>query len=239
MEKIVEKRKGNGLTKENHKLYNEKNGEDLVTTVNILEGGDIGIKFATSRDNFALVVRDFLRDSSGQLLPAEKTRKIWRNDLLSHINGSLVLGEKGEGKMKALSLLEEVGGRRPLSLGFVKPYLYSIVIEKSSDEDGLFGGPSELLFTEVKSGSNSKESKIVLKDFALAEGAAESGGVFIGDNLVFINGIPVGAGCRLTDSTPPQLGKYCASPCHDASASTRNIFILFYRFSVSVFFAPS
>ena len=67
-----------------------------------------------------------------------------------------------------------------------------------------------MVFTEVKSKTDSNENKIVLKDFAPAEGAAETGGVLVGDNLCFINGIPVGAGCRLLKNSdpPPKLGEY-------------------------------
>lgn len=35
-----------------------------------------------------------------------------------------------------------------------------------------------------------------VKDFEAVPGAAEAGGILIGDHLAFINGVPVGAGCR-------------------------------------------
>ena len=46
-----------------------------------------------------------------------------------------------------------------------------------------------------------------MKTFAEVNGTAESGGVLIGDHLIFINGIPVGAGCKLAgDRYFPELG---------------------------------
>lgn len=118
-----------------------------------------------------------------------------------------MLGEKGMGKQKALSLLEEAGNHRPLSLSFAKPYIHTIVLERG---DGLasVGGPAELSLAEKKS-ATSYDKKIVLEGFVLVEGAAEKNNVFIGDNLVFINGIPVGAGCRLLQGSdpPPKLSE--------------------------------
>ena len=190
----------------------KENGDivELVTTVTFVDEGDIGLRL-TSFDN-ALSVSVFLRDSRGDELPVEKTGKVMIGDLLSHINGTLVLGSNGEGKRKAFSLLEQVGSQRPLSLGFVKPFRYSIVIGKSEAENDSVGGPSELVLGELDEANamtNPKEKKIVLKGFALTEGAAESGGVLVGDNLVFINGFPVGAGCRLLSNCgkPPSLGE--------------------------------
>lgn len=209
MEKIVGQSRGTSSASNNdQKTANNKRkeGKDIITVVDIVDDGDIGLKFIT-HDNFALAVSDFIRDSSRgrrELFCGS----IMIGDLLSHINGTLVLGEKGKGKHKALSLFEQVGSQRPLSLGFVKPYLYNIVLEKNDPENESFGGPSELVFTEVKT-SASTENKIVLKEFAPAEGAAETGDVFVGDQLVFINGIPIGAGCRvLQNSDPsPKLGE--------------------------------
>jgi len=215
MEGIVKKGKSSGAAKGVKKAAPAKNENkddinDLVTVVDILEKGDIGLKFSSSgHDNIALVVSDFLRDTNGgqRFLPAERTGKISVNDLLSHVNGTLVLGSKGTGKQRALQLLEDAGPtRRPLKLGFVKPYLFSIVLEKQHEhEEDSFGGPSELVFAEMKkaAGDSTNENRIVLKDFAVVDGAAETGGVFVGDNLAFINGIPVGAGCRLLGGSGP------------------------------------
>jgi hypothetical protein len=199
-------------TKSDEKLIKNRGGvSDLVTVVTFVDEGDLGLRL-TSHDNFALAVSVFLRDPDGGALPVEKTGKVMLGDLLSHINGTVVLGANGEGKRKAFSLLEEVGSRRPLSLGFVKPFHHSIVVEKNDSENESLGGPSELIFDEsdaINATTNSKEKKIVLTGFALAEGAAETGGVLVGDNLVFINGFPVGAGCRLLSNCgkPPTLGE--------------------------------
>lgn len=171
LERKVEKR--NGTTVGKPSTDDSTTEDNIVTLVDIADQGDIGIKFACSSDGFGLVVREYLRNDS-----------VSPNDLLSHVNGSLVLGEKGTGKEKALSILERDGTKRPLQLGFVRPYLYSIVIEKGNNS---IGGPSELTF---------KDNTIVFNGFAPSEGAAESGGVFVGDNLVFVNGVPVGAGKR-------------------------------------------
>ena len=199
MEKMAEQRaKGNSKA--------QKAGNNVKEVVVRITDEELGLKF-TSHDNFALAVSAFLPDSNGQPRHVEKTGAIMLGDLLAHINGTVVLGEK----QKALALLEEIGSRRPLDLGFVKPYLFNIVLEKDDrPENASFGGPSELVFTEVKSKTDSNENKIVLKDFAPAEGAAETGGVLVGDNLCFINGIPVGAGCRLLKNSdpPPKLGEY-------------------------------
>ncbi|KAL3801633.1 hypothetical protein HJC23_013138 [Cyclotella cryptica] len=198
IEKLVQKRDSKGIdTNVNNQASRNDTGVDLVTFITITDNTDIGIKFASSSDGFGLVVSEFLRASN------DKFSGIEPSYFLSHVNGKCVLGENGSGKEEALRLLESEGAMRPLSLGFAKPYLHHIVIEKGPN---LCGGPSELVFTELKpaADSNVKENKIILDGFSLAEGAAESGKVFIGDNLVFINGIPVGAGCKLTDGTNAQ-----------------------------------
>ena len=175
--------------------------ENLVETISITQDG-IGLKFTTFDEGFSLAVASFMSGTDGRPPEVERTGKVKVHDLLSHVNGITVLGEKGKGRQSALSCLEEVGAVRPLTLGFVKPYLYKISIEKSDLPHESFGGPSELKLKEDKS-EFSKANVIVLDDFAQAEGAAETGGVFVGDNLVFINGIPVGAGCRLLQGSGP------------------------------------
>jgi len=176
MEKMVQQ-KVNGSKGKSPKAAN--NVKEVVVRITDEE---LGLKF-TSHDNFALSVSAFLPDSNGQPQHIEKTGAVMLGDLLGHINGKVVLGEKGEGKQKALSLLEEIGSKRPLDLGFVKPYLFNIVLEKDSAPEEDIGGPSELVLTEVKSSTSSNENRIMLKDFALADGAAEIGGVLVGDNL--------------------------------------------------------
>jgi len=175
MEKMVQQKVNGNKGKSQQASNNVKEAVVRITDE------ELGLKF-TSHDNFALSVSAFLPDSNGQPQHIEKTGAVMLGDLLAHINGKVVLGEKGEGKQKALSLLEEIGSKRPLDLGFVKPYLFNIVLEKDSTPEEDIGGPSELILTEVKS-SNSNENRIMLQDFALADGAAEIGGVLVGDNL--------------------------------------------------------
>ena len=206
IEKIVQKRNskdGSIGNRNNSQNTYDNNDKDIVKTVNVTHNESIGIKFATSPDGYGLIVSEFIHSAN------DTYAGIQQNSLLSHVNGKCVLGENGSGKEKALCLLESEGAARPLSLGFVKPYLYNIIVEKSANA---FGGPSELVFAEQKQtvDSSSKENRLILEGFSPAEGAAETGNVFVGDNLVFINGIPVGAGCRLTDGRKakcPPLGK--------------------------------
>eukprot|EP00986_Skeletonema_menzelii_P005010 scaffold1749_cov148-Skeletonema_menzelii.AAC.18 len=172
----------------------------LFTTVQIVNQGEIGIKFRSSPDNFALAISGFVGDSCWRHNENEMS-SISENDLLCRVNGISVLGEKGEGRRKGLSLLEKVGNDRPLTLSFAKPYIHTIVFEREENYGSIVGGPSELLFSDVK--PSSSDNKVMLGGFALAEGVAESNNVFIGDNLVFINGIPVGAGCRLLKGSDP------------------------------------
>ena len=181
----------------NEKQTASETAISLFHTVRIVNEGDIGIRFGSSPDNFALAVSGFALDSDGRRLHHEnEMSNVTENDLLCRVNGISVLGDKGEGRRKALSILEKVGKERPLTLSFVKPYMYSITIEGEEDYDSLVGGPSELLFSD-------DNSRIILQGFQHAEGVAESNNVFIGDNLIFINGVPVGAGCRLLRGSGP------------------------------------
>jgi hypothetical protein len=202
IDRIIKRKNGSSAS-----LSRSEGVSGLVATVKIDDEGSIGVRL-TSNDNFALAVKLFLSNPDGDMLPVEESGMVMVGDLLSHVNGTLVLAANGEGKQKAYSLLEQVGKLRPLSLGFVKPFQYSIIIKKDNIEDESLGGPSELQFVEVDGTTNSKEKTFVLKDFALAEGAAEKNGVLVGDNLIFVNGFPVGAGCKL-------LGNGSKSPTMD------------------------
>lgn len=223
IEQIFQKRNSqNGSTRnERSQSKTVEDDAEIVKTISVTDES-IGIKFATSPDGFGLIVAEFLEDAK------DKYTGIERNYFLSHVNGRCVLGENGAGKEEALRLLESEGAVRPLSLGFVAPYLYSMTLQKDQKS---FGGPSELVLAELKPSedSTSKEKKIILKGFSPAEGAAETGNVFVGDNLVFINGIPVGAGCRLTDGRNakcPSLGKLPIL-CHISSLTTICAHIIF------------
>jgi hypothetical protein len=97
----------------------------------------------------------------------------------------------------AVELLQAKVSQRPLSLTFSSPFVYNVVIEKpvslqSANSHGI-GGPEELVLDEK---SVSGKRRVFLKAYRCVSGVAESSGILIGDHLVFVNGEPVGAGCR-------------------------------------------
>jgi hypothetical protein len=138
-------------------------------------------------------------------LAAERHKDIHEGDLLTHINGELVLGEDGSGRVRAMTLLAAIGTTRPLSLSFSSPYMFRGVFEKSESVITVVGGPSELVLEEKKA-DDSDTRRIVISGFKEVDGIAEHMGILIGDHLVFINGISVGAGCRwLGEDTAPSM----------------------------------
>jgi len=165
---------------------------------------DLGIEFANAPDNVGLVVRKFLETKDGLVLAAERRNDdIHVGDLLTHVNGQLVIGENGSGRIKALKLLEADGSQRPLSLTFTDPYLSTLVYEKSPKLPYVIGGPEEVLLREDK-----ESKRILLEGFKDVDGCSEKAGVFLGDFLVFVNGISVGAGCRwMGEPTSPSLSQ--------------------------------
>jgi len=176
----------------------------VLRTATFTEDCELGIQFASTIDDFGLVVNEFMPGEDGIVLAAERMSEISRGDLLTHINGELVLGANGKGMERALSLLESVGQNRPLTLKFTEPYMAREVFEKPVDGLSEIGGPEEFLLAEKELGGGSK--RVCVKKFEDVPGAAESGGVLIGDHLAFINGSPVGAGCRFTgDPSSPGL----------------------------------
>jgi hypothetical protein len=79
------------------------------------------------------------------------------------------------------------------------------VFEKSESVRDVVGGPSELVLEE-KRADDSDKRRIVISGFKEVDGVAEHMGILIGDHLVFINGISVGAGCRwLGEDTAPSM----------------------------------
>ena len=54
------------------------------------------------------------------------------------------------------------------------------------------GGPTELVFNET---NEYGKRRVSITGFTSVSGMAERCGVLIGDQLVFVNGLPVGAGC--------------------------------------------
>ena len=170
--------------------------------VEFLEAGELGIEFTTSPDKFGLVVRKFLEGEDGIVLAAARKVHIHIGDLLTHINGQVVLGENGSGSARALKLLEEEGEKRPLSLSFADPYLIHADFAKTQAIPFTIGGPSELALEESKFTTTNKLNeettarRISVKGFNNVDGVAEHSGVLIGDHLVFVNGTSVGAACR-------------------------------------------
>lgn len=185
------------------KGQNDRVTDFAINAVNFTESGELGIEFSSSPDNFALVVNSLHKCSDGIVFAAER-EGVCVGDLLSHINGQLVFGGSGAGKSKALSLLQAIGSDRPLVLSFVKPYLVKKLFEKASEILADSGGPEEFNLEERELSSGTK--RVVVRGFNDMAGSAETGGVFIGDHLIFVNGTPVGAGCRLLgELTSPNL----------------------------------
>eukprot|EP00980_Cylindrotheca_fusiformis_P001670 scaffold381_cov138-Cylindrotheca_fusiformis.AAC.6 len=169
--------------------------------VEFTQPGDLGIEFANSFDNFGLVVRKFIQRDDGVVSAAERSDNIHEGDLLTHINGNLVLGSDGTGRVKALNLLQSDGGKRPLVLTFTDPYLFRASFAKSGGSAADVGGPQELDLEEKKA-ENTK--RIIVAGFNEVDGIAEKSGILLGDYLVFVNGVSVGAGCRwLGESSIP------------------------------------
>lgn len=169
--------------------------------IKFTEPGDLGIEFANAPDNFGLVVRQLIPREDGVVTAAERCEDLAANDLLTHVNGNLVLGADGDGRMKALKLLQEDGRKRPLLLEFSDPYLFRASFKKPEGSGIDIGGPQELKLEE-KNAVGAK--RVVLTGFKEVDGIAEKSGILLGDYLVFVNGASVGAGCRwLGESSSP------------------------------------
>lgn len=173
-------------------------GRDLkFRSVEFMRDRELGIEFGTSADNACLVVTSFLEGPGGIVYEAEKSGKIKINDILTHINGVFVVGK--EGPKRAIALLEESATQRSVELKFSDPYMHQVYAEKVKEVPGADcnGGPDELLLEEILRKDGSKS--VAITGFKEVSGMAEGGGIMIGDYLVFVNGNPVGAGCRWFD----------------------------------------
>ena len=168
-------------------------GDIHVHTLQIVDDGPIGITFAKSIDDCALTILGFSEEGKGKDANFEGLVSI--GDVLTHVNGTVVVGENGGSIENTYSCLETSGLLRPLSLGFVSPYLHFLSFE-SKDEHGdpVIGGPHEFLLEGKVYGGT---SQIRLKGYKAVDGSVESRGIFLGDQLIFINGIPVGTGMKL------------------------------------------
>jgi hypothetical protein len=178
-----------------------KQRELKVRDVVFEDGMEIGLEFVASPDDYSLSVKDFIEGESGIVLAAERTGLICVGDILTHVNGKLVLGESGKGRILALQLLETEGNSRPLTLTFTEPYVIQKVFERPREGTADLGGPMEFKLKE-------ENKRIIVEDFDNVNGTVESSGVLIGDHLIFINGQPVGAGCALMgEHQPPELSE--------------------------------
>lgn len=179
--------------------------------------GELGIVFEPSLDNCGLVVKGFLESTDGTLLAAERSMDIQLRDLLTHVNGELVVGKAGKGREKSLQMLEQAADQRPLSLSFVNSYLFRTTIDRPEDLPGMTtpGGPSEMVLKERKLPDGSR--RIFIKHFNPVSGSVETNGIFIGDYLVFVNGTPVGAGARwMGEGQSPSLDEVYEMLCNNA-----------------------
>ena len=161
-------------------------------SIEILEDGSIGVEFCSSVDNCALAVRELLPE--GLAKAADTENQIQVGDILISINGNKIIEGDGPWIQKSYESLHRDGLSRPLRLEFIRPYFFKVIIKNENcdlDNDG----PEELLLKERISHNGSK--RICLDGFHGVDGSAESSGILIGDNLIFINGIPVGAGIAL------------------------------------------
>ena len=175
------------------------NSDVNVRTLQILDYGPIGITFAKSLDESALVIQSINNDGTGN--KANIGGFVSVGDVLVCINYTVITGGGIGSIEKTYSCLEEFGLVRPLSLGFMPSPLKLLSFEtKDQHGDPLIGGPQELLL-EQKTLENGS-SNVVIKGYKTVDGSVESRGVFLGDHLVFINGMPIGSGMQLIPDSP-------------------------------------
>lgn len=164
--------------------------------------GDLGIEFIPSLDCSTLVVHSFMQHEDGIVFAAEKTGRVKVGDFLVKVNDEFVVGRATEGSGGAIKLLEKCATMRPLVLGFCDPYSFQVSITKIDPAPGLdcSGGPEELVLEELPRTRGMR--RIAISSFKEVSGMAEMSSILIGDHLVFVNGAPVGAGCRWLGVTP-------------------------------------
>eukprot|EP00559_Dactyliosolen_fragilissimus_P006691 CAMPEP_0184869238 /NCGR_PEP_ID=MMETSP0580-20130426/33464_1 /TAXON_ID=1118495 /ORGANISM="Dactyliosolen fragilissimus" /LENGTH=1429 /DNA_ID=CAMNT_0027370603 /DNA_START=37 /DNA_END=4323 /DNA_ORIENTATION=+ len=167
----------------------------IITCVKVEKDGPLGITFTKSLDNRVLVVKDLSNNEETKVF---NDGQIKIGDILTHINDEFLAGSGPDGIEKAFSCLEKVGSIRPLSLSFSKPYIEQITLKKDDDNLEVVGSPDEFGMEELKTEDGIK--RIYISGFRNVDGVAETSGVILGDQLVFINGGPVGSGCKLFDN---------------------------------------
>ena len=168
-----------------------------LKSLEIQEEGHIGIEFCPSIDNCALAVKDFA--PGGTAKAADPNSKIEVGDILTSVNNNRIIQGKGPWIQKTYECLQKEGLSRPLIMTFIRPYMMTAVIEKE-DCDLASDGPEEMVLRERKIQNGA--SKIFMNGFHGVNGAAESSGVILGDNLIFVNGMAVGAGTKLRPDGP-------------------------------------
>ena len=176
-------------------LQISKDETRIMKSLKITKEGPIGIIFEKSMDGSTLSIKSF--DVDGLAQAGERNGNIIPGDLLTHVNDILVMGgEISRSLERAYKLLESDGTKRPLSLGFADPYLQKIEFKESDLREYMFERATleEFVLDEVKVENGTR--KIRLKGFKEVDGAAEAGGAFIGDELLFINGNPI-RGCSI------------------------------------------
>lgn len=177
-------------------------------TVVIKDSCDIGLQLRPTMDGFGWWVSAFCEGEDGTVLAAERSGQIEIGNVLTHVNDKVVLGTEGRAPNNAVELLETEGLNRPLSLTFVDAYQTRVTYNR---EESLGGpnhthGPAELLLEERKEGCG--KIHVVIGGFQNVSGTVENSNILIGDHLVFVNGIPVGAGVRwLGEGNHPSLAE--------------------------------
>ena len=163
-----------------------------VRNLEIVDENPIGLQFAKSSDNY-LILKGFKEEERRQEAVA---RGVSIGDMLTHVNSVVMVGEDSGSIEQVLSCLETVGLGRPLSLGFMPAHLRTFTF-KTKDEHGdpMIGGPSELILERKISETGS--SQVLIQGYKNVDGSVESRGIFLGDHLIFVNGMPVGTGMKL------------------------------------------
>jgi hypothetical protein len=138
-----------------------------IRTVTFTDEAPLGIEFAAALDGIGLVVSDFLPGEDGIVLAAERESRIQKGDLLTHINGELVIADE-RGKSLAVSMLESIGDQRPVSLSFTEYYLFLEIFEKPDHGVTDIGGPDELILVQKLLPDGSK--RVAIDEFQEVSG---------------------------------------------------------------------
>ncbi len=177
----------NGVGQSNDKVSIKS--KELV----VVKEGPLGIEFSSSIDNNYLAVKSMTND--GVAMNANDTENsVNVGDILTRINNDPILKGKAPYIQNGYECLEKNCAARPVRMEFVRSHLVKVVIEQN--QCGLkCDGPEEFLLKEVRSKDGT--SKVFLRGFRGIDGAAESSGVIIGDQMIFLNGMRIGIGTKI------------------------------------------